>query len=192
MRSSRDLARGIFCGCLWIAFAAGSAYAQALEANDDSYGVPFGESLVIEAFGVLDNDVLDGESAGESGATAALVSDASHGTLALAADGSFTYSPGSSFEGNDSFVYEAVFGAVSAVATVTLTACTGGPQIYACWKQAAFLARAAELGLPSFREGFEGDAVWGIVRSPATAVSVHSQGIQWQANDVFRTHDPRA
>jgi hypothetical protein len=40
MRSSRDLARGIFCGCLWIAFAAGSAYAQALEANDDSYGVP--------------------------------------------------------------------------------------------------------------------------------------------------------
>jgi hypothetical protein len=190
MSSSRDLPRWILWGCLLIPFAAGPSPAQVLEVNDDSYGVPFAERLVIEAFGVLDNDVLDGEPAGEGGATTSLVGDVSHGTLALGADGSFTYTPGASFDGNDSFVYEAVFGSVSALATVTLTACTGGPQIFACWKQAAFLSKAAELGLPSFREGFEDDEVWGIVRSPINAVSVVSQGIRWQANDVFRAHVP--
>ena len=83
-------------------------------------------------------------------------------------DGSFTYVPGASFDGTDTFVYRAVFGTVSDQATVTLTACEGGPQVFSCWKEAAFLAKAASFGHPSFEEGFEDDAVWGLARSPNT------------------------
>ncbi len=167
--------------------------AQVLLAEDDSYYVPAGETLVIEAFGILDNDTLDGESAGESGAMAEPepVVDPAHGTLALSPDGSFTYTPAASFDGTDSFVYRAVFATVSDEATVTLTACTNGPQIFTCWKEAAFLAKAAALGHPSFTEGFEDDAVWGLARSPDTAVRVNSRGFEWRANDFDPTHvDP--
>ena len=167
---------------------AGSAHAQVLFAEDDSFYVPLGEPLLIEAFGVLDNDTLDGESAGESGATAELVTDVSHGTLALGSDGSFSYSPGATFEGTDSFVYRAVFAPVSDEATVTLTACGGGPQIFTCWKEAAFLAKADALGLPRFTEGFEDDAIWGAARSPNNLLSVSSRGLEWRANDFDPTH----
>ena len=44
--------------CVWLLLlaAAGSAHAQIPLANDDHYGVPFDETLVVEAFGMLDND----------------------------------------------------------------------------------------------------------------------------------------
>ena len=179
---------GSFCGWVLLLGVAGIADAQILVANDDDYAVPFGEALVVEFFGVLDNDTLDGENAGESGASAELVADASHGTLALSPDGSFTYAPGASFDGADSFVYRATSGAASAEAVVTLTACTGGPQLFVCWREAAFLAKAKALGYPGFAEGFEDDAVWGIARTPYTVPSVSSQGIEWRANDFDPTH----
>jgi hypothetical protein len=119
---------------------------------------------------------------------AELVADVSQGTLALSSDGSFTYSPGASFDGTDSFVYRAVFGTVSDEATVTLRTCTGGPQIFTCWKEAAFLAKAAALGHPNFREGFEDDAAWGQARHPNTILSVTSRGFEWRANDFDPTH----
>ncbi len=134
-----------------------SVQAQVLTAYDDDFGIPFGITMVIEAFGVLENDILDGENAGEFGATAELLTDAVHGTLVLNSNGSFTYSPGSTFDGMDSFVYRAVFGAVSDSATVTMTACTGEPDVFACWNESAFLAKAAEHGYVSFQEGFEDD-----------------------------------
>jgi hypothetical protein len=167
---------------------AGPTHAQILLAEDDSFYVPLGEPLVIEMFGVLDNDTLDGESAGESGATAELVTDASHGTLVLSSDGSFTYSPAATFDGTDSFVYRAVFGAASDDATVTLTACGGGPLIFTCWKENAFLAKADALGLPRFTESFEDDAIWGLARSPDNVLSVNSRGFEWRANDFDPTH----
>ncbi len=53
--------------------------------------------------------------------TAILVSNPSHGTLALNGDGSFTYTPAAGYAGTDSFTYEANNGlANSNVATVTL------------------------------------------------------------------------
>jgi hypothetical protein len=171
----------VWCGFALLVLAR-SAPAQVLVANDDGFGIPYGETLVVEAFGVLDNDTLDGEAAGENGATAELVVDASHGTLELNPDGSFSYSPGSGFDGLDSFIYRAVFDSVSDQATVTLIACTGGPQIFECWNEAAFLSKAAEFGLGSFEEGFEDDAAWGIARSPDSAASVVSQGIRWTSN----------
>jgi hypothetical protein len=71
---------------------------------------------------------------------------------------------------------------------VTLTACGGGPQIFTCWKEAAFLAKAAALGLPSFGEDFEDDAIWGQARSPNNLLSVNSRGFEWRANDFDPTH----
>lgn len=178
--------------CVCLVSAGVPASAQVLVANDDSFTIPYGVPLGVEAFGVLDNDVLDGENAGEGGATAQLISDVSHGTLALASDGSFTYSIAAGFDGSDSFVYRASApGATPADATVTLTACEGGPEIFTCWNETAFLAKAAEFGHPSFSEGFENDTVWGDVRSPFSAVGITSRGIHWRANDFDPTHiDP--
>jgi hypothetical protein len=185
MTAARIAAMVLVCVCT----GASVAGAQSLTANDDLYSIPFGSpSLVVEAFGVLDNDDLDGEPAGEAGATAQLVSDVSHGTLSLASDGSFTYAPGPTFDGTDSFVYEAVYAAVTSQATVTLSACSGGPEVFTCWKEGAFLAMAAAAGLPSFQEGFEDDAAWGAARSPATALTVSHRGIRWRANDFDPTH----
>lgn len=180
--------------CLWLVSVAAPASAQVLVANDDTFAIPYGLQLEVEAFGVLDNDVLDGENAGEGGAMAQLVIDASHGTLALASNGSFTYTIGPSFDGSDSFVYRAsAAGAAPVDATVTLTACDGGPEIFTCWNENAFLAMAVEFGHPSFTEGFEDNAVWGVARSPITAAGITSQGIDWRANDFDPTHvDPPA
>jgi VCBS repeat-containing protein len=53
--------------------------------------------------------------------TAALVSEPAHGTLTLNADGSFTYTPATSYNGPDSFTYRANDGtADSEIATVSL------------------------------------------------------------------------
>lgn len=161
---------------------AGSAYALTLVAVDDTYGVPFSQPLSVEAFGVLDNDTLNGQPAGENGATAELITDVSHGTLVLNLDGSFTYTPGVGFPGIDTFTYQAVFNAITSQATVTLTACSTGPTIYTCWKEMPFLAKVAELGYSTFQEGFENEAAWGTAREPNTAPSINSQGIVWETN----------
>ncbi len=74
------------------------------------------ELIVAVADGVLANDT-DIEVL-----TAELVLDAANGTLALAADGSFTYLPDLDFNGEDSFTYKAFDGELySEVVTVTIT-----------------------------------------------------------------------
>jgi hypothetical protein len=163
-------------------FLGASGHAQTLVVLDDSYGVPLGLPLQVETFGVLDNDTLDDQPVGENGVTAELVNDVSHGMLVLNTDGSFSYTPDSSFNGSDTFIYRAVFNSVISEATVILTACEGGPQLFSCWKEASYLDKVGELGYGTFQEGFENDTTWGSVREPDTAVSVTSRGIQWQAN----------
>ncbi|GAA0627724.1 hypothetical protein GCM10009422_25930 [Brevundimonas kwangchunensis] len=87
-------------------------------ARDNGYQVDEDGTLTIGApGGVLANDV-DPEGAP---LTAQLVSGPSHGTLELAADGSFIYIPNPGFTGTDSFVYAAFDGRDSTPATVTLT-----------------------------------------------------------------------
>lgn len=88
----KPILNGWFVG-LALLLTAASAQAQ-LVAVDDVTSVPFGQALTVEAFGVLDNDTWNGEPAGENGASASLVSDVSHGALAMGPDGSFTYTPG--------------------------------------------------------------------------------------------------
>ncbi|HOC42194.1 MAG TPA: Ig-like domain-containing protein [Thermoanaerobaculales bacterium] len=91
----------------------------------EAYATDEDLALVVGPPGVLGND-----QAAEGGAlsgtyTASLVSGVANGTLALAADGSFTYTPDLDFYGADSFSYRAVDlvtpGTSSNVATVTLT-----------------------------------------------------------------------
>lgn len=161
----------------------------ALATVDDSYGIPVSRLLTVEAFGVLENDTLDGQSAGLAGVTAELVTDASKGTLTcpdvgpgLCADGSFEYTPGAAFDGTDTFTYQAISAnETSLPTTVTLTACSGGPQIYTCWQESSYLSKLSELGFSAFVESFEG-VEWDVARSPDTALSIDSKGITWMPN----------
>lgn len=91
---------------------------DAPEADADSYSAAKDTTLTIaEATGVLANDTdVDDDTL-----TASLVSDVSHGTLTLNANGSFTYVPDSGYVGTDTFTYKANDGtANSATATVTI------------------------------------------------------------------------
>jgi hypothetical protein len=159
------------------------ASSQTLVALDDAFAVPYGQSLNVEAPGVLENDTYGGEAAPDAGATVdAVITDTTHGFLSLSADGSFSYSPDSTFSGTDTFSYRVIIGGQTSQATVTLMACGGGPVVFVCWKEAPVLEKLSELGYSSFQEGFENDAIWGSIRSPDTAPSVVSQGIRWQTN----------
>jgi VCBS repeat-containing protein len=85
-------------------------------AKADSYSTPKGVELVVAAPGVLENDT---DPEGDT-LSAVLATDVSHGTLALAADGSFTYAPDAGYSGQDSFTYKANDG-TSGSGTVTVT-----------------------------------------------------------------------
>lgn len=70
-------------------------------AYGDTYTTTQGSSLIVNPPGVLQNDIdVDGDPL-----TSVLLTDVSHGTLALAADGSFTYDPAAGFNGIDQFTY---------------------------------------------------------------------------------------
>jgi hypothetical protein len=85
-------------------------------ASDDSYDATEASPLRVAAPGVLANDSAVGTP------SAALVSGPSHGTLALAGDGSFEYRSFDDFSGADSFIYRAVDGYLeSSVARVSVT-----------------------------------------------------------------------
>jgi len=180
----------LYAFCLFF-LATGIAHAE-LVTVDDSYGVPISRFLQVEAPGVLNNDTLDGNNAGESGVTATLLTGTSKGTLTcpgvgpgLCANGSFEYTPGTGFDGIDSFQYEAVSVSTSETSpptTVTLTACAGGPTVFTCWLEAPYLAKLSDLGLNNtFVESFEG-TTWDVARTPSTAPSILSKGITWTTN----------
>src|SRR5256712_77559 len=96
--------------------AAGSAVANAPVAANESYSTNEDTALTVAAPGVLGND------SNSATLTAVLVAGPSHGTLALNANGSFSYTPAANFNDTDSFTYKANGGtADSNVATVTIT-----------------------------------------------------------------------
>ncbi|HXT31094.1 MAG TPA: Ig-like domain-containing protein, partial [Vicinamibacterales bacterium] len=88
----------------------------------DAYVAVMNQTLTVAAKGVLTND-HDVEVEDTAPLRAQLVSQPSHGTLALNADGSFTYTPSADYLGADSFTYAAVdhFDAVGNTTTVSLT-----------------------------------------------------------------------
>ena len=70
---------------------------------DGPYTGQWNAPLVIAATGVLANDTdVDGDPL-----TAAVVTGPAHGTLALNANGGFTYTPSADFSGTDAFTYKA-------------------------------------------------------------------------------------
>jgi VCBS repeat-containing protein len=87
-------------------------------ATDDAYTTDEDMPLIVDAPGVLANDFDD---EGDP-LSAILETGPSEGALTLNGDGSFEYTPGSDFNGIDSFTYKAFDGiAESIIATVTIT-----------------------------------------------------------------------
>ncbi len=84
----------------------------------DSYSTPQNTGLTVTAPGVLTNDT----DADSNPLTAILDANVTHGTLALNANGGFTYTPTAGYTGPDSFTYHANDGtANSNIVTVSLT-----------------------------------------------------------------------
>src|SRR5207244_4036075 len=80
-----------------------SAVNDAPVAVNDSFTTPEDTAAVVLAPGVLGNDTdVDGDAL-----TAILVSNPSHGTVTLNANGSLTYTPATNYNGADSFTYKA-------------------------------------------------------------------------------------
>jgi Ca2+-binding RTX toxin-like protein len=80
-----------------------AAVNDAPAATDGSYNVSEDNVLTVAAAGVLDGDTdADGDPL-----TAVLVAGPAHGSLALNADGSFSYAPNANFFGADTFTYTA-------------------------------------------------------------------------------------
>lgn len=87
-------------------------------AISDTYSTDEDIALVVVAPGVLTNDT----DADSDPLTTLVVANPTDGTLTLNADGSFTYTPDTDFNGADSFTYRAYDGTVhSGVVTVTIT-----------------------------------------------------------------------
>jgi hypothetical protein len=95
----------------------------------DSYTIGEAATLTIAAPGVLGNDTLNGATIQSYGATTGaeqstlgiVTPTAQNGTIALNANGSFTYNPANTFAGTDTFVYVLTNAFGSSTATVTLT-----------------------------------------------------------------------
>lgn len=85
----------------------------------DNYTIEQNSQLIINAVnGVLANDSY----AGQEALTAQLVEQPSHGTLNLASNGSFTYTPDTDYYGSDTFIYQASNGDLTSnEAQVTIT-----------------------------------------------------------------------
>ncbi|MCR9296696.1 MAG: Ig-like domain-containing protein, partial [bacterium] len=89
---------------------------DAPQAVDDSYETELNTALVVETPGVLSNDSdVDGDSL-----TVVVDTLPQNGTLVLAEDGSFVYTPAEGFEGVDSFTYSVSDGMESSLAMVSI------------------------------------------------------------------------
>ena len=102
------------------------------EANLDNYVVAEGGLVTTSATGVLANDTdIEGDPL-----TARLVSGPSNGTVALNADGSFSYVAKAGFAGIDTFIYQADDGQIRRppndprgdITTVVLSVESGAPE----------------------------------------------------------------
>lgn len=64
------------------------------------------------------------------------------------------------------------------------TGCAGGPTIFACTDEAAFLDLLAQSSACTIvSEGFEDNPTWGTARFPTTQPGIISQGITWASNN---------
>lgn len=115
----------------------------------DSLTAVSGVAEVVAAPGVLGNDTdADGNAL-----TAAVVTSPAHGTLVLNANGSYTYTPSSSYVGADSFTYKASDGSLqSSAVTVSITVISK-TSAYVAAIYTDFLTRVADAGGMSYWGG---------------------------------------
>jgi VCBS repeat-containing protein len=110
---------GLFLFTVIISGAFSSSFAFALEpiANNDLYSINEDSVLTVGSNGILINDInIDNRF------FAIIQTSVGFGTLTLDLDGSFTYTPNSNFNSNDSFTYIVTNGTYSSNnATVTLS-----------------------------------------------------------------------
>jgi hypothetical protein len=103
------------------------ALSAAPAAQDDSYSVSAGNTLTVNAPGVLSNDT----SLGGLAMSATMVSPPANGAITLQSSGGFTYVPTPGFSGIDQFTYQASStGGNSNIATVTVTVLPPGSQVF--------------------------------------------------------------
>ena len=105
-----------------------TAVNDTLRAAADAYSTTEDTALTVSAPGVLGND----SDPDDNTLSAVLASGPSHGTLTLNADGSFTYTPTTDYDGTDSFKYRATDGSLtsdSAEVTLTVTASNDSPTV---------------------------------------------------------------
>ena len=94
-------------------------------ASDDDYRLEVGATLAVAAPGVLANDSdPDGDAL-----TAVLAEDVRHGTLSLAANGAFRYTPARGFRGIDRFTYYAFDGKTQALTAATVYLRVAPPEL---------------------------------------------------------------
>ncbi len=109
-------------------------------ANDDFYGITFPFVLEDQTFSVPAPGVLrnDSPAAGEVGCVASPSTSSQGGSVTLATDGSFTYSPPADYAGSDTFTYRIVPSADAAscptsvntgVVTLTVTQVNDAPTL---------------------------------------------------------------
>ena len=134
-------------------------------ADDEAYTTTEDTLLTVAAPGVLDGDTdIEGDAL-----TARLDTDASNGTVFVAADGSISYQPDFDFNGTDTFTYVANDGALdSAPATVTITVDPANDvpatlgDVYDVDEDATLLVDAAN-GVLSNDTDVDGDAFNGVL-----------------------------
>jgi VCBS repeat-containing protein len=105
-----------------------SAVNDAPVATADAYSLDQDTTLSIVAPGLLGNDSdVDGDSI-----TASLITTTGNGSLSLASDGSFDYTPDAGFFGSDSFSYQvgdSMIGGNTVTVSLTVNAVASGPNL---------------------------------------------------------------
>jgi len=118
-------------------------------ATNDSYVVGRGQTLTVAAPGVLANDT---EAFGLPITVAAPrpAGGPADGSLALAADGSFTYTPNAGFSGTDSFTYRATNGTFQSSPAIATIIVEDAYVSAASWPTSFAASRYLELTFPSY------------------------------------------
>jgi FtsP/CotA-like multicopper oxidase with cupredoxin domain len=169
-------------------------------ASPDAYATDEDTQLSVPAPGVLEND--------DAGTTAQWHSGPSHGTLNLAADGSFTYTPVANFNGSDSFAYQAVSGGVPSLPTtvsLTINPVNDAPVAAndAYGVTAGQTLNVAAPGVLANDSDIDGDALSAVNHSALAGLTANADGsfsynattagefsFTYQASDGFLTSDP--
>ncbi|MFT5455988.1 MAG: VCBS repeat-containing protein, partial [Myxococcota bacterium] len=171
---------------------------------DDAYDIDEDAVLSVPSVsGVLANDFdIDGEPL-----TADLVATTTEGVLSLNANGSFTYTPGPNFNGEDSFTYTANDGALdSAVATARITvnpvndAPTAAPDAYAATEEEE-IDISSVLGVLANDTDIDGDVLTAtlVATTPNGSLALDLDGSFTYTSDIdfsgvdtftYRVNDP--